>query len=147
VGVDLSEKIPDRAVRFYGLLNKNVEAEALQLDKLYSLCDILIVPSKAEGYGLVFVEAAAYGIPSIAYRSTGVTTAVIHDKSGALLDIGSTETDFANVISSWIENPGLYQNLSSGARSHYEETGNWGTAVTRLSMILENAIKSRKSNE
>lgn len=132
VGVDLSGSIRDSFVKFYGLLNKDSSSDRKQFEKLFSTCDVLIVPSKAEGYGLAFVEAAAYGMPSLAYRSTGVITAIQDGRSGILINLSEDETAFANQIEMWFKQPEVYENLSKGARQHYEHEANWTTAISRL---------------
>ncbi len=45
---------------------------------------LLVVPSYREGFGNVFMEAAAMGVPSVAYRVTGVIDAVVHGRTGLL---------------------------------------------------------------
>lgn len=136
VGVDLSDQINDEFITFWGLLNKDVGMENRELSDLYLTCDALIVPSKAEGYGLAFVEAAAYGMPSLAYRSSGVMTAVQSGKSGILFDLSEDETSFANQIENWIRQPDLYKELVKGAREHFEQTANWRVALSTLMRIV-----------
>jgi phosphatidylinositol alpha-1,6-mannosyltransferase len=41
---------------------------------------------EAEGYGIVFVEAAACGVPSVAGRSGGSDEAVLHGETGYVVD-------------------------------------------------------------
>lgn len=143
VGVDLSDRIKEDFVYFYGLLNKDVQSEKEQLEALYRACDVLIIPSKAEGYGLVFVEAAAYGMPSLAYDSTGVKTSVKNGSSGILLAPGTGPEGFAEVILNWFKNPDSYQHLCHGARAFYESDANWAGSVQKLIKELESLLKSK----
>lgn len=136
-GVDLSGSYSDSCVTFYGLLNKDDARENAMLDKLFSTCDILLVPSKAEGYGLVFVEAAAYGMPSLAYANTGVQTAVEHDVSGVLFNSSEDVESFVVRIQSWFSEPKTFESLSKTAREHFEKNGNWSRAVSRLMRAIE----------
>ncbi len=46
---------------------------------------LLLIPSKKEGYGLVILEAAAYGVPAIGYRVPGVQDAIEHSRTGILV--------------------------------------------------------------
>lgn len=43
-------------------------------------------PEKVEGFGLVYFEAAAQGVPSIASRLGGVPEVVLHEKTGLLIE-------------------------------------------------------------
>jgi len=142
VGVDSAEDVHEEYIHFYGLLNKNLADEKEQLETLYQSCDVLIVPSKAEGYGLVFVEAAAYGMPSLAYASTGVLTAVKDGVSGVLLNQDKWADAFADSISEWLALPALYRHLSSGAREFYETNANWSNSVKQLITELQNLLDS-----
>ena len=50
--------------------------------------DVLVLPSYREGFGSVVIEAAASGIPSIAYRVNGVIDAIEDKLTGLLVDKG-----------------------------------------------------------
>lgn len=125
----------------HGLLNKDQKDDQKRLDRLLRECDALILPSSAEGFVIAPVEAAAYGMPSLAYDTIGVSSAVSNGKSGILLPLGASANEFADVIAGWFVHPELYDQLVRGARKHYEETANWHTAVT----ILLNAIEGLKN--
>ena len=56
------------------------------LNPYYNLCDCFIMPSKQEGFGLVFLEALACGKPVIAGNQDGSRHALIEGKLGALVD-------------------------------------------------------------
>ena len=140
VGVEPPYSTNPEKVRVYGLLDKSQEEDRRLLHKLFAQSDVLLVPSIAEGYGLVYVEAAAYGLPSLGYKTSGVTTAVKDGESGVLLDLGADAKDFADVIASWFERPAHYDKLVRGARKHYEETANWSVAVKRLTELIQTVL-------
>ncbi len=52
---------------------------------LYAASDLFVLPSHVEGFGLVFVEAAFHGVPSIGARVGGVPYAIAHDETGLLV--------------------------------------------------------------
>ena len=52
----------NKFIKFYGKLNKNNRKDLQKLLKLYSNSNIFLLPSIAEGFGIAYVEAAAYGI-------------------------------------------------------------------------------------
>lgn len=53
--------------------------------------DILLLPSYREGFGSVIIEAAACGLPAIAYRIDGVVDAIVDGETGVLVDLGNVE--------------------------------------------------------
>lgn len=53
--------------------------------------DVLVLPSYREGFGSVVIEAAACGIPTIAYRVDGVIDAVAENQTGLLVESGDVK--------------------------------------------------------
>ena len=140
VGPDPIPEYADSSIIFQGFLDKGKEEDRRTLKQLYENCDILLLPSIAEGFGVAYVEAAAYGMPSLGYNTTGVRTAVSHNQSGLLLPLGAEASSFANVIESWIQDNAVYQRFATGARSYFEDTVNWQVAVTELMRIISEKV-------
>ena len=51
--------------------------------------DVLVLPSKREGFSVVLMEAFASGIPVIGADVPGVNDAIVSDVNGLLFDFGS----------------------------------------------------------
>jgi glycosyltransferase involved in cell wall biosynthesis len=62
------------SVRWHGCVG-NVQS-------LYDAIDILLIPSLREPLGLVALEAAARGVPSVAASVDGLTESVLHNQTG-----------------------------------------------------------------
>lgn len=58
----------------------------LELNHHYQLADVFIMPSKAEGFGLVFIEAAAQGCSVIGGNADGSRDALLNGELGMLID-------------------------------------------------------------
>jgi glycosyltransferase involved in cell wall biosynthesis len=54
----------------------------------YAAIDLFALPSRSDSFGLVFLEAWANGVPSVAYRAGGVANVVRHGRDGLLADCG-----------------------------------------------------------
>ncbi|UCE66723.1 MAG: glycosyltransferase family 4 protein [Candidatus Zixiibacteriota bacterium] len=72
-------------VVFAGAINYN------DLKSYYSCANIFCMPSDphptiVESFGLVYLEAAAQGVPSIASRIGGIPEVVLHEKTGLLIE-------------------------------------------------------------
>ena len=68
------------AVRFTGFVSEDEKPD------LYNLADVYVMPSRGEGFGFVFLEAMACGVPVIASRLDGGREAVRHGALGRLVD-------------------------------------------------------------
>jgi glycosyltransferase involved in cell wall biosynthesis len=60
-------------------------------ENFMNAADILILPSYREGFGSVIIEAAACGIPAIAYAINGLTDAILNDETGLLVNAGNIQ--------------------------------------------------------
>ncbi len=71
---------------------------------------------RVEGFGLVYLEAGAAGLPALASRVGGVADAVIADKSGLLVE--PSPAAIADGLARMIEDHGLRARLKAGAIAH-----------------------------
>ena len=117
-------------VRLHGFLSKDVPAERARLDQLYRDADVFLLPTRAECFGVVFSEAAAYGLPVIAPRTGGVPTAVRDGVTGILVEAGSTAAAYAAAVLSAIGDP--YVAMARASRIRYETELNWGSACAAI---------------
>jgi glycosyltransferase EpsE len=58
------------------------------VERVYAAADVLLLLSRREGLGMVALEAAACGVPTVAYAVTGVRDAVLHGRTGNLAPDG-----------------------------------------------------------
>ncbi len=70
------------AVHFTGIISD----AALRTE--YAACDIFALPSRKEGFGLVYLEAMTYGKPCLAARAGGAPE-VVNDEVGAVVEYGN----------------------------------------------------------
>jgi glycosyltransferase involved in cell wall biosynthesis len=77
--------------------------------------DVFVLPSYREGFGTVIIEAAACGIPSIAYRIDGVVDAIEDGVSGELIDLHKVEA-LAQSMISFAERPSKCIEMGKNAR-------------------------------
>ncbi len=71
--------VADR-VRFTGLFDEGDKPD------LYNLADVYVMPSRGEGFGFVFLEAMACGVPVIGSAIDGGREALLNGKLGTLVD-------------------------------------------------------------
>src|ERR1700722_2186246 len=81
-----------------GFLRKSDPPQMSTLCRAYRDAHFLLLPTTAEAFGIVFSEAQAFGLPSIAYDVGGVGSAIIQGQTGSLLPIGATEVSFVDEL-------------------------------------------------
>ncbi|HEX2250267.1 MAG TPA: glycosyltransferase family 4 protein [Gemmatimonadales bacterium] len=87
-----------------------------EIVELYNLADLFVLlsrdePPDVEGFGLVFLEAAACGLPSVGGRSGGIPEAIDDGKSGWLVDPCDTQA-IATTIIDLLKSPAKLQRAS-----------------------------------
>lgn len=80
--------------------------------------DIFVLPTTSkkgdtEGFGIVYLEAALFGVPSIATRQLGVDEAVLDGKTGLLV---SNDEELAAAISRLVSDKAYRQSLGTQAQ-------------------------------
>jgi phosphatidylinositol alpha-1,6-mannosyltransferase len=131
------------AVRFVG------QVPAAELPAYYAACDAFIMPSRAnlpacdvEGFGLVFLEAAACERPSIAGRSGGIADSVVDGESGILADPERWQ-DVAAAISRLVESPDLGRRLGRQGRERVIAQFSWERVADQVHAVLT-AVAGRR---
>jgi glycosyltransferase involved in cell wall biosynthesis len=87
--------------------------EALRAE--YAACDLFALPSRKEGFGLVYLEAMTYGKPCIGARAGGVPE-VITDDIGQLVEYGNL-FELASAIADLVHHPRSAQAVRERAES------------------------------
>ncbi len=82
----------------------------------YARIDLLVLPSLAEGFGLVLIEAMAAGVPVIGADVDGIRDVIDHDKNGLLVDAGNPRA-LADAIARLAGEAELARRLIEGGRA------------------------------
>ena len=77
-------------------------------NSLLAKSNIFVMPSiihkkSVEGFGIAYVEAAQYGVPSLGGKDGGASDAIEHNKTGLICD-GNNLDDIYSSLNSMIEN-------------------------------------------
>ncbi len=111
-------------VRFVG------EVPHEELNNYYYLADLFVLlthpdEGREEGLGLVFLEAAAAGLPVVAGKSGGVEEAVVHSQTGILVDIYKGDKIVIDSIVEMLKNKEYAKRLAENARDRVRTNFKW----------------------
>ena len=130
-------------VHLLGFISKAEPQGVAHLARLYETSHGFILPTRADCYGIVFCEAASYGLPSLASRTGGIGSAVSDGLSGCLFDPASTPQQWADRISAVVRNPSVYANLCRTTYAEYKKRLNWTASGQTIKKLLEELLAKR----
>ena len=87
-------------ISFSGFLDKNADADYQRYLEVYGHSHILLLPTRAECAGIVFSEAAAFGLACYTYATGGTVDYVVSGYNGFAFLLTAGASDFASQIMS-----------------------------------------------
>lgn len=94
----------------------------------------VLVPSEKEGFGLVVLEANAYGLPAIAYDVAGLRDSVRPGINGVLVPGGDYLAMGREIVRMF--EPEYSKSLSESSLRHVKSMGGWKNNVAKLQEII-----------
>ena len=93
----------------------------------------IIHKNSVEGFGISFVEAAQYGIPSIGGKDGGAEDAIIHEKTGLICDGSNLDDVYSSIDKLFKENK--YLEYGKEAKT-FSENFHWDKIIESYKRIL-----------
>jgi len=118
-GVEVLGRIDDRA----------------RIAQLYAEASIFCLPSRFEPFGLVLIEAMAYGLPCVSTTVCGIPEIVINGETGLLVPPDDSSS-LAAALLRLLEHPAYAALLGAAGRRRVEEHLNWDRVVDRMAPVL-----------
>jgi glycosyltransferase involved in cell wall biosynthesis len=130
-------------VTVVGFIPKDSPTGNAALESLFAASHFLVLPSRAERFGVVFAEASSFGLPSIATDVGGIPGAVRNGLNGYTYPLASVVADSTECIARLWSDRSAYEKL---CRSAYDESRNrlsWDVSGAALSELLSEMHPSR----
>ena len=135
------EKTAERAGAPLRMLGRVAEDD---LADLYGCADVFAMVChdrwfglEQEGFGIVFADAAAAGIPAVAGDSGGAAEAVIDGVTGTVVGRPRDPAAVAGALAPLLDDPELRRRQGEAARRRAEEELSWDVSAARLLEALE----------
>ncbi|MGH9747238.1 MAG: glycosyltransferase family 4 protein [Candidatus Acidiferrales bacterium] len=123
--------VADRVSFLEGLTREQIAA-------CYARCDVFALPSTGEGFGLVFLEAMAFGKPVVGADSGGIPDLVQHDVNGLLIPPRSRER-LVDVLGLLLHDRAMCARLGSQGAEVVRRKYSVAVFERELEQILEDA--------
>ncbi|ACL60716.1 glycosyltransferase family 4 protein [Methylobacterium nodulans] len=127
----------------HGFLSKGDPTQLARLQALFSAAAFLIVPSRQEAYGLVFCEAGAYGLPSLATETGGIPTIVKPGLNGILAPPEAGPAPFIEAVCEHWGDPARYAALRERTFARARDALTWEAWGRRSAELIRQAARRK----
>lgn len=124
--------IGDRVV-FTGFLSEATLAE------LYRRCAAFVMPSRGEGFGLVYLEAMRAGKPVLAARRSAAEEIVVEGKTGLLVE-PEDRTELRTALARLIDEPGTVRRMGEAGFERWRKEFGIERFKERVGGLLERLV-------
>ena len=116
------------------------DIETEELPYWYNLCDVFAMPNReidgdTEGFGIVFLEAAACGKPVVAGQAGGTENAVVHRKNGIQVD-GDSLDDISAALSEILLDQSLAKAMGDYGCQWVDQCHSWDRVVRQTKTLV-----------
>lgn len=111
--------------------------DEITLNKCYALCDLYVVPSRLEGFGLTILDAMAAGKPIVA-TNVGAIPEIIHNgENGLLVELNDIK-NLSNCILTYLNNDSMSKHVGNKNRKYINNKYTWEVnAITTENVYKE----------
>jgi glycosyltransferase involved in cell wall biosynthesis len=124
-------------VKLHGFVSKTTDQGKRLLDQLMAEAHFLILPSRAECFGVVFAEASSFGVPSLAARVGGIPSAVRDGVNGQTFGVAAGHQPYCDYIESLMASRREYERLALSSFGEYSGRLNWSVAGRKVHDLVQ----------
>ncbi len=106
----------------------------------YSACDVFVLPSEYEAFGLVLLEAMACEKPCVATNVGGVPEVLDEGKTGMLVEYGNSDK-LAKAIIELLGDENKRKNMGRAGRERVKANFTWPNIVDQLERIYKDMVR------
>ncbi|UCG34725.1 MAG: glycosyltransferase family 4 protein [Candidatus Omnitrophota bacterium] len=130
-----SEPLPS-FVKSVGFLNKTTKEGREKLESLLKESHFLILPSRAEAYGIVLPEANSYGVPCLTTNAGGIPTIVKDGLNGKIFSTDANTGEYCSYVSDLFSDFSRYKQLALSSFNEFKTRFDWSAVGETLKNLL-----------
>jgi glycosyltransferase involved in cell wall biosynthesis len=100
---------------------------------------VLAVPSRYEGFGIVYLEGMSFGLPAVATTAGGATEVVTDGETGLLVE-PDDPAGVARALSALARDRDRLARLGRAARRRYDSHPTWTETTTQVRSLLSSLV-------
>ena len=139
-------------IAVFGSVKRKIKADGFRLSFLgeledvgmrdaYRSANVVIVPSRLENLPQVATEAAACGVPVVAFDTCGLPDAVVHEKTGILVEPFNTE-EMATAVATLLRDSKLASRMGEEGRKRAVELWSYPVVAKQYLALYSSLIES-----
>ena len=135
--------------RGHGLAGRVTFAGELSDDALAATLresHVLAVPSRHEGFGIVYLEGMSFGLPAIASAAGGAAEVVTNGETGVLVDPGDPVA-VAEALNALGRDRDRLARMGAAARDRYDSHPDWSDTATRVRSLLARVARTGETGQ
>lgn len=132
--------------QFMGLRPQSEVRDWMNRAKVFSVPSFTTPMGTSEGFGLVFSEAQAMGLPVASFSTGGIPEAVAHDTTGLLTTERDTEGLARNIVR-LLQDEALWQQFSTAAAKRARELFDLHTQTKKLEKIYDRLLMQSEATQ
>jgi glycosyltransferase involved in cell wall biosynthesis len=113
------------------------------LSAAYAAADLFVLPSRYEGYGIVYAEALAHGLPVVACDAGPVPELL--GREAALLVLPGDVEALSGALDLLLSDTGLRDRMSAAARRRAKALPRWEDTAAGFLRVLRDLVAERSS--
>ena len=126
-------------VRFLGAVSPDEVKDWMARSRVLSVPSVRAASGDAEGFGMVFAEANALGLPVASFASGGIVESVAHEETGLLAAERDWET-LAHNISKLLADSALWDRMSRAGVKRVRDRFDLTTQTRKLEDLYDEVL-------
>lgn len=115
-----------------------------ELPNLYQCCDIFLLPTQYEIFGMVLLEAMYFGLPTVTTLNGGSSTLIDDSKNGFICDLNNMKS-WVDAIINILSNEEMKLKISKNASQKIKEDFMWDNLANKFIEVYNNILNLEES--